>query len=71
MLRTKNLVEVPENIVKQAWNAIGNEEDSGFKVVLDAAKEYKSANMTPIFIFDTVAGDIYCVAKETFGKKLH
>jgi hypothetical protein len=70
-LRSDNLVEVPEKIVMEAWDAIGNEEDSGFKIVLDAAEVYKSANMTPVFIFDTYNGDIYCYAKETFGKVLH
>jgi len=64
-------VEVPENIVMDAWKVLGKEEDSGFKIVLDAAEQYKSAGMTPIFIFDTYMGDIYCYAKETFGKKLH
>jgi|APCry1669192010_1035390.scaffolds.fasta_scaffold00377_3 hypothetical protein len=68
---SQNLIIVPENIVMDAWNAVDNEEDSGFKKVLDASAAYKDAGMTPIFIFDTKNGDIYCCAKETFGKKLH
>jgi hypothetical protein len=71
VIKTSNFIEVPESIVVDAWNAVDNDEQSGFKIVLDAAAKYKSANMTPVFIFDSVGGDIYCVAKETFGKKLH
>lgn len=67
----KNLVIVPEEVVKEAWDAINNEEDSGFAVVLRAAEEYKAANMTPMFILDQYNMDIYCFAKETFGKRLH
>lgn len=64
-------VQVPEYIVKEAWDAIGNEEDSGFAIVLRAANEYKAANMTPIFVLDKYNMDIYCFAQETWGKKLN
>lgn len=67
----QNLIVVPENIVKEAWDAIDNEPDSGFAIVLQAAEEYKAANMAPMFILDQINMDIYCFAKETFGKKLH
>ena len=67
----ENLITVPESIVVEAWNAVDNEYDSGFGVVLRAAEEYKSANMTPFFILDQANMDIYCFAKETFGKKLN
>jgi len=70
-VRTQNLIHVPEQIIIDAWEAIGYEEDSGFKVVLDAAAVYKEAGMTPMFIFDSYNGNVYCLAKETFGKKLH
>ncbi len=66
-----NFIEVPEKIVKEAWAALGHEEDSGFKTVLEAAAVYRSAKMTPVIIYNPDKGDIYCVAKETFGKKLH
>lgn len=66
-----NMVEVPENIVIAAWEAVERDENSGFGIVLQAAKEYKAANMTPVFILDRVNMDIMCVAAETFGKKLH
>lgn len=67
----QNLVVVPESVVKEAWDAIDNEESSGFAVVLRAAEEYKAANMTPMFVVDQRNMDIYCFAKETFGKRLH
>ena len=46
----ENLIVVSEKIVKEAWEAIDKEPDSGFAVVLQAAEEYKAANMTPMFI---------------------
>lgn len=67
----ENLIVVSEKIVKEAWEAIDKEPDSGFAIVLQAAEEYKAANMTPMFILDQRNMDIYCFAKETFGKKLH
>lgn len=66
-----NFIEVPERVVQQAWDALGNEDDSGFKTVLEAAQTYRDAEMTPVIIYNPDKGDIYCVAKETFGKKLH
>ena len=64
-------VEVPEYIVRSAWEAIGFEETSGFATVLSAAEEFRAADMTPIFILDKTNMDIYCFAEETWGKKLH
>lgn len=65
------MVEVPENIVIAAAEAIPEDENSSFRVVLRAAEEYRAANMTPVFILDRYNMDILVVAAETFGKKLH
>lgn len=67
----QNMVEVPEKIVIAAWEAMDRDDNSGFGIVLQAAREYKAADMTPVFILDRVNMDIMCVALETFGKKLH
>lgn len=67
----QDMVQVPEHIVRSAWDAVDNEHDSGFGIVLRAADEYKAANMTPIFILDKQNMDIMVVAEETFGKLLH
>lgn len=64
-------VQVPERIVIEAAEAIADDDNSSFRVVLRAADEYRAANMTPVFILDRYNMDIMCVAAETFGKKLH
>lgn len=66
-----NLVQVPENIVRMAAAYIPEDEESGLRVVLKAADEYKAANLTPVFILDQYNMDILVVCKETFGKRLH
>ena len=66
-----DLVQVPERIVIEAAEAITDDDNSSFRVVLRAADEFRAANMTPIFILDRYNMDILCVAMETFGKRLH
>jgi hypothetical protein len=65
------MVQVSEDIVRQAVKYIPEEEESGMRTVLKAADEYRAANMTPIFILDRYNMDILVVAAETFGKRLH
>jgi hypothetical protein len=64
---------IPEHIMEaSAETAIEmGESDNSFSRMLLAASEYKKAEMTPMFILDVRNMDVYCVAKETFGKKLH
>ena len=64
------MVQVSEDIVRQAVKYIPEEEESGIRTVLKAADEYRAANMTPIFILDRYNMDILVVAEETFGKRL-
>lgn len=66
-----NLVEVPERIVRMAASFIPEDEESGLRVVLQAADEYRAANLTPVFILDQYKMDILVVCRETFGKRLH
>ena len=66
-----NLVQVPENIVRMAASYIPEDEESGLRTVLEAADEYKAANLTPVFILDQHNMDILVVCAETFGKRLH
>jgi hypothetical protein len=67
----KNLVEVPEEVLRETVKYIPEEEDSGIRDVLLAADEYRAANLTPVFILDHYNMDILVVCKETFGKRLH
>ena len=64
---------IPEHIMEaSAETAIAmGESDNTFTRMLLAAEEYKKAEMTPMFVLDVSNMDVFCVAKETFGKKLH
>lgn len=64
---------IPEHIMEASADtatAMG-ESDNSFSRMLLLAEEYKKAEMTPMFVLDVKNMDVYCVAKETFGKKLH
>lgn len=67
----QNLVQVPEDVVRLAAAYIPEDEESGLRIVLQAADEYTAANLTPIFILDQDNMDIMVVCEETFGKLLH
>lgn len=64
---------IPEHIMQaSAETLIGSgESDNSFSRMLLLAEEYKKAEMTPMFVLDVKNMDVYVVAKETFGKKLH
>jgi len=64
---------IPGHIMEaSAETAISmGESDNSFSRMLLAAEEFKRAEMTPIFLLDMQNMDVFCVAKETFGKKLH
>lgn len=66
-----NMIQVPEDVLRETVQYIPEDEESGIRTVLKAADEYKAANMTPIFILDKYSMSVYVVAEETFGKKLH
>lgn len=70
-LPISNLVEVPEKVLLEAVQYIPEDEESGIRIVLAAADEYRAANLTPIFILDQYSMNVLVVCKETFGKRLH
>lgn len=47
------------------------ESDNSFSRMLLVAQEFKEAEMTPMFILDVRNMNVLCVARETFGKRLH
>jgi len=64
---------IPEKVIKESAeiaNDLG-ESDNSFSHLLLTAEEFKQANMTPMFLLDPYRMDVLCVARETFGKKLH
>lgn len=64
---------VPEKVIKESAEIATEmgESDNSFSHLLLTADKYKQAEMTPIFLLDEENMEIYCVAKETFKKKLH
>ncbi len=64
---------IPEHIMEaSAETAIEmGESDNSFSRMLLAAQEFKKAGMTPMFLLDINNMDVVCIAKETWGKKLH
>jgi len=64
---------IPEKIIRESAEACNEfgEYDNNFSYLLLKADQFKNANMTPVFLLDPYHMDMLCVAKETFGKKLH
>jgi len=64
---------VPEKVIKESAEIATDlgESDNSFSHLLLKAEEFKQANMTPMFLLDPYRMDVLCVARETFGKKLH
>lgn len=64
---------IPEHIMQaSAEMALEmGESDNSFSRMLLAAREFKSAGMTPMFLLDVKNMDVVCIAKETWGKKLN
>jgi len=65
----RNIQVVDEEIIIQAAEQFGG--NNAFSNILGVASEYREAEMTPIFLWDIDARNVYCVAAETFRKKLH
>ena len=64
---------IPEHIMEaSAEMALEmGQSDNSFSRMLLAAKEFKDAGMTPMFLLDARKMDVMVVARETFGKILH
>ena len=64
---------IPEIIMQlsaQTATELG-ESNNSFNRMIIAAKQFKMAGMTPVFLFDKTTRDVLCVAEETFGKRLN
>jgi len=66
----QNIVIVDERTIVKAAAHFGDERNS-FATILEIADEYREADMTPMFLWDIDDRKVYCVAEETFLKKLH
>lgn len=66
----ENLAYLPENIVIEAAEQMGSE-NNHFKKAIDIAQQFKAAELTPVYLVDTTTHELYVFAKELMGKKLH
>ena len=64
-------VVIPEDIVRSASDAIPDDPLNNFRKVLNAGQQYKEAGLTPIYLLDQTVMDLFVIAKELQGKKLH
>lgn len=64
---------IPEHIVKESAFMAHEFEgaNNSFMRLLQAAEEFRQANLTPVFLVDTLNMDVKVIAKETYNKKLH
>lgn len=64
---------IPEHIIKESAFLLQEFDgaNNSFTRLLKVAEEFKQANMTPVFLFDTIKMDVKVVAKETYNKKLN
>lgn len=69
-MQGQKLVVVPEKYVREASEHFG-EDSNSFARLLVAADQYKEAEMTPMFLYDPFTKLMYCVAEETYLKKLN
>lgn len=65
----KNVKIVDEEVIIEAAKMFGA--GNSFESILEVADAYRDADMTPMFLWDIDDARVYCVAKETFRKKLH
>ena len=63
--------QIPEEIVKHSAEMCADDENNSFIRIWKVGQEYKSAGMTPIYLLNQMTMDLFVVASETYGKKLH
>jgi hypothetical protein len=64
---------IPEHIIKESAFLAQEFEgaNNSFMRLLKAAEEFKQADMSPVFLLDTITMDVKVVAKETYNKNLN
>jgi len=69
----KNYLFIPEEYLEDGAALLESEGeyDNSFRKMLNAAKDYRAANLTPIILYDFGSNSMVCIVKELYGKKLH
>lgn len=70
MFRGNMLEIIPEESIKEAAE-ICPDLDNNFYKLLEYGKEFKSADLTPIYIMDVNSYDVYVTSKERVDKRYH
>jgi hypothetical protein len=69
MKPSRYAIEIPKKVIVESALMAGP--DSTYHSILRAAEAFELAEMTPIFLYDKKINIIFCVAEETYEKKLH
>jgi hypothetical protein len=65
------VVQIPEDIIKEAAECCKDDENNNFKRLLETGKEFHEAGMTPLYLLNQSTMQLMVIAKETHQKKLH
>ena len=65
------VISIPEDTVKEAADLCADDKDNSFFRVWTTGQEYKSAGLTPVYLLNKEKMQLYVIAAETYGKKLH
>ena len=69
--RMIDLQMVSQEMVEWCAEQCADDEQNSFKRLLEAAAEFKSAGMTPVFLCSETLRDLYVTTAERLKKKLH
>lgn len=61
---------IPEKKIKEAAKLIGDEENT-FKKVLIIGKDFKDANLTPMYLLNHITQEIFVTSKERMKNIFH
>ena len=67
-------VIVSEEMLKKSAEYIEQEDgnyNSAFHKMIQTSQEYKDAGLTPFVVYEYDSGNLVCLVKELYGKKLH
>jgi len=65
------VISIPEDTVKEAADLCADDKDNSFFRVWTTGQEYKSAGLTPVYLLNREKMQLYVIAAEIYGKKLH
>lgn len=67
----QNLFVVPEHIVEQCADVIGDEEENNFRNFLKVAEEFRKVGLTPLYLCNENMKDMHVTTEEFVRKKFN